>query len=113
MPQKNIRDAINETLKHEMRRDPTVVVLGEDVVGGLGGSSGIAEAAGGTFGVTAGLAAESASNGWTWMRPRSGKSMHGSNFWPNRKMPVIATIISPTTARPRSVTSSMKHLRVD
>ena len=58
MPQKNIRDAINETLKHEMRRDPTVVVLGEDVVGGLGGSSGIAEAAGGTFGVTAGLAAE-------------------------------------------------------
>jgi acetoin:2,6-dichlorophenolindophenol oxidoreductase subunit beta len=55
---KNIRDAINETLKLEMRRDPTVVVFGEDVVGGLGGSSGIAEAAGGTFGVTAGLAAE-------------------------------------------------------
>ncbi len=58
MPQKNIRDAINETLKLEMRRDPRVVVIGEDVVGGLGGSSGVAEAAGGTFGVTAGLAAE-------------------------------------------------------
>lgn len=58
MAVKNIRDAINETLKHEMRRDPRVVVIGEDVVGGLGGSSGIEEAAGGTFGVTAGLAAE-------------------------------------------------------
>jgi pyruvate dehydrogenase E1 component beta subunit len=58
MAQKNIRDAINDTLRLEMRRDPTVVVIGEDVVGGLGGSSGVAEAAGGTFGVTAGLAAE-------------------------------------------------------
>ncbi len=55
---KSYRDAINETLKQEMRRDERVIVLGEDVVGGLGGSSGVAEAAGGTFGVTAGLAAE-------------------------------------------------------
>ena len=41
MPVKNIRDAINETLKLEMRRDDRVVVIGEDVVGGLGGSSGV------------------------------------------------------------------------
>lgn len=58
MPMTSYRDAIKATLKQEMRRDSRVIVLGEDVVGGLGGSSGCAEAAGGTFGVTAGLAAE-------------------------------------------------------
>jgi len=58
MAVKSFRDAINETLKQEMRRDSRVIVMGEDVVGGMGGSSGVAEAAGGTFGVTAGLAAE-------------------------------------------------------
>ena len=58
MPVMSFREAINATLKQEMRRDSRVIVMGEDVVGGLGGSSGIAEAAGGTFGVTAGLAAE-------------------------------------------------------
>ena len=54
----SFREAINATLKQEMRRDSRVIVMGEDVVGGMGGSSGVAEAAGGTFGVTAGLAAE-------------------------------------------------------
>jgi pyruvate dehydrogenase E1 component beta subunit len=58
VPVKSYRDAINETLKQEMRRDPRVIVLGEDIVGGSGGSSGVAEASGGSFGVTAGLAAE-------------------------------------------------------
>ncbi len=53
-----LRDAINQTLAQEMRRDPTVIVLGEDVVGGRGGTSDVEEAAGGTFGVTAGLAEE-------------------------------------------------------
>lgn len=55
MPQKSFRDAINEALFLEMRRDPRVIVLGEDVSGGAGGSSGERDAAGGIFGVTKGL----------------------------------------------------------
>lgn len=55
---KSYREAISEVLINEMRRDPRVIILGEDVVGGLGGSAGEEEAAGGTFGVTVGLAAE-------------------------------------------------------
>ncbi len=37
MPQMNMVEAINDALRHEMRRDPRVVVLGEDVgkVGGV------------------------------------------------------------------------------
>lgn len=58
MPVKSYRDAIKEALKFEMQRDTRVIVMGEDVVGGMGGSNGGIEAAGGTFGVTAGLAAE-------------------------------------------------------
>src|SRR5258707_15092606 len=34
MPQKSIRQALNEALAQEMRRDPTIVVIGEDVAGG-------------------------------------------------------------------------------
>lgn len=52
------REAIRDVLRQEMRRDPRVILIGEDIVGGLGGSSGDAEACGGAFGVTAGLAAE-------------------------------------------------------
>jgi pyruvate dehydrogenase E1 component beta subunit len=55
---KTYREALSEALAQEMRRDPTVIILGEDVVGGLGGTAGEEEAAGGTFGVTAGFAAE-------------------------------------------------------
>ncbi|MBV8122126.1 MAG: hypothetical protein JO081_19570 [Alphaproteobacteria bacterium] len=36
MPQKSMRQALNEALAQEMRRDPTVVVIGEDVAGGAG-----------------------------------------------------------------------------
>lgn len=53
---KTFRDALNEALREEMQRDPTVIVLGEDVAGGAGGSGDTVEAAGGIFGVTAGLA---------------------------------------------------------
>ena len=55
---KTYREALSDALAQEMRRDPTVIILGEDVVGGLGGTAGEEEAAGGTFGVTAGFAAE-------------------------------------------------------
>ncbi|MEM7613033.1 MAG: alpha-ketoacid dehydrogenase subunit beta [Pseudomonadota bacterium] len=54
MPEMSMRDALNETLHREMARDPKIIVLGEDVAGGAGGT-GIEEAAGGIFGVTGGL----------------------------------------------------------
>jgi pyruvate dehydrogenase E1 component beta subunit len=50
-----MRDALNATLHHEMERDERVIVLGEDVSGGAGGTSGTRDAAGGIFGVTRGL----------------------------------------------------------
>lgn len=50
------RDALNEALHQEMERDASVIVLGEDVAGGAGGTGDQVEAAGGIFGVTKGLA---------------------------------------------------------
>ena len=55
MRQLSMRDAINEALHLEMARDPRVIVLGEDVSGGAGGTSGQRDPAGGVFGVTRGL----------------------------------------------------------
>ena len=54
MPVKSMRDALNETLHAEMARDAKIIILGEDVAGGAGGT-GVEEAAGGIFGVSAGL----------------------------------------------------------
>ncbi|MFN0172511.1 MAG: alpha-ketoacid dehydrogenase subunit beta [Bryobacteraceae bacterium] len=48
------QQAINEALAQEMERDPTVIVMGEDVVGGAG-TDGEMEAWGGVLGVTRGL----------------------------------------------------------
>lgn len=56
MPVKTVRDALNEALCQEMERDSTVILLGEDIAGGLGGSKEVPEVFGGIFGVTAGLA---------------------------------------------------------
>ena len=53
----SIRDAINHTLHAEMERDPNVVVLGEDIVGG-NGTAGGPEAIGGIWGATGGLYAK-------------------------------------------------------
>ena len=54
MPRKSYRQAINEALALEMRRDPNVVLLGIDVGGGQGGTGETGEV-GGVLGVTRGL----------------------------------------------------------
>ncbi len=54
MPRKSYRQAINEALRQEMRRDPNVYLIGEDIAGGHGGSNGPG-GVGGIFGLTAGL----------------------------------------------------------
>lgn len=54
MSQKSFRQALNEALHHEMRRDERVIMLGIDIAGGTG-ASGQQDAWGGAFGVTKGL----------------------------------------------------------
>jgi pyruvate/2-oxoglutarate/acetoin dehydrogenase E1 component len=53
----SMRQAINEALDQEMTRDPSVIVMGEDIVGGAGGN-GEEDAWGGALGVTKGLHAK-------------------------------------------------------
>jgi pyruvate dehydrogenase E1 component beta subunit len=57
MSKKTYSQAINEALRQEMRRDPNVIVLGEDVAGGQG-ASGEPGGVGGVFGLTKGLYTE-------------------------------------------------------
>ena len=54
MPLKTYREAINEALLQEMKKDENVVVIGEDVAGGAG-TNGEQDAWGGVLGVTKGL----------------------------------------------------------
>lgn len=54
MAQKMYRTAILETLAAEMERDPSIVLLGEDIVGGMGTAGG-PEAIGGIWKTTEGL----------------------------------------------------------
>jgi len=54
MAKKSFRQAINEALRQEMERDPTVILMGEDVAGGMG-APGEDDAWGGPLGVTKGL----------------------------------------------------------
>lgn len=52
------REAINEALRQEMRRDESVILLGEDVAGGAGRGEGLADAWGGVFAEYKGLLGE-------------------------------------------------------
>ncbi|MFZ1428129.1 MAG: alpha-ketoacid dehydrogenase subunit beta [Geminicoccaceae bacterium] len=54
MSKKTYRQAINEALRQEMERDHRVVVMGEDIAGGMG-APGEDDAWGGVLGVTKGL----------------------------------------------------------
>jgi pyruvate/2-oxoglutarate/acetoin dehydrogenase E1 component len=80
MPQKSIRQALNEALAQEMRRDATVIVIGEDVAGGAG-SEGQRDAYGGVLGVTKGLIGEfgeatrRSPSRRSWARPRAPRSL--------------------------------------
>ncbi|MFT6090952.1 alpha-ketoacid dehydrogenase subunit beta [Sulfitobacter sp.] len=57
MSVKSFREALNEAMRDEMRRDPTVILLGEDIAGGMG-SGGEQDAWGGVLGATKGLMPE-------------------------------------------------------
>ena len=57
MSKKSFRQALNEALRLEMRRDDSVLVIGEDITGGKG-ATGEQDAWGGAFGVTKGLLQE-------------------------------------------------------
>jgi acetoin:2,6-dichlorophenolindophenol oxidoreductase subunit beta len=52
-----IREAIASTLHQEMERDPNIIIMGEDIVGG-NGTAGGTEAIGGIWGLTGGLCAK-------------------------------------------------------
>jgi pyruvate dehydrogenase E1 component beta subunit len=54
MPIKSYKEAINEAIAQEMKRDVNVVLIGEDVAGGAG-TNGEQDAWGGVMGVTKGL----------------------------------------------------------
>jgi pyruvate/2-oxoglutarate/acetoin dehydrogenase E1 component len=53
----SMKQALNEALDLEMARDQSVIIMGEDIVGGTG-SPGESDAWGGVFGVTKGLYAK-------------------------------------------------------
>jgi acetoin:2,6-dichlorophenolindophenol oxidoreductase subunit beta len=51
---KSFRQALNEAMRHEMLHDENVILIGEDIAGGMGGT-GEEDAWGGVMGVTKGL----------------------------------------------------------
>lgn len=57
MSEKTFREALNEAFFNEMRRDENVILLGEDIAGGMG-SGGKQDAWGGVLGATSGLMTE-------------------------------------------------------
>lgn len=61
MSKKTYRQAVNEAIVLEMRRDENVILMGEDVAGGAG-AGGEGDAWGGPLGVTKGLVSEFGEN---------------------------------------------------
>ncbi|HYA46024.1 MAG TPA: alpha-ketoacid dehydrogenase subunit beta [Burkholderiales bacterium] len=57
MSKKSFRQALNEAMRQEMRRDPRVILLGEDVAGGMG-AKGQQDAWGDVLGASKGLMPE-------------------------------------------------------
>jgi acetoin:2,6-dichlorophenolindophenol oxidoreductase subunit beta len=57
MSQKSFRTALNEAMRQEMARDPTVIALGEDIAGGMG-AKGQQDAWGDVLGASKGLLGE-------------------------------------------------------
>lgn len=54
MSKKSFRTALNEAMRQEMERDPTVIVMGEDIAGGMG-AGGEQDAWGDVLGASKGL----------------------------------------------------------
>ncbi|MFZ2155439.1 MAG: alpha-ketoacid dehydrogenase subunit beta [Bradyrhizobium sp.] len=54
MSKKSFRQALNEAMRQEMERDPTVILMGEDIAGGMG-SKGEQDAWGDVLGASKGL----------------------------------------------------------
>lgn len=73
------QQAINEALAQEMRRDPTVFIIGEDVAGGAG-APGENDAWGGVLGVTKGLYGQFPAACWT-------RRYRKSAMWAQRSAP--------------------------
>ena len=61
MAKMNLREAIAKTIHDEMARDDSIVILGEDILGGMGTAGG-PEAIGGIWGLTGGLYAKFGAN---------------------------------------------------
>lgn len=57
MSKKSFRQALNEAMRQEMERDPTVILLGEDIAGGMG-AKGEQDAWGDVLGASKGLLPE-------------------------------------------------------
>lgn len=57
MSMKSFRSALNEAMRQEMERDPTVIVMGEDIAGGMG-AKGQQDAWGDVLGASKGLLPE-------------------------------------------------------
>lgn len=84
------REAINEALSQEMERDPSIIIMGEEVAGGAGREHlGVIDAWGGPFRTTAGLILTRAASCLATSQPTSARQAQVSScpawglpWWP-------------------------------